>query len=146
MSRFLLALSLSFGLGLVAGAAPVDDVKAVRAVLDAQVVAWNKGDLNEFMAGYWNNEKLFFISGAKSVEGWKALKERYEKAYQGEGKEMGKLKFSNPNVEMLGTDAALVRGQFEVTTTKEKVDGWFTLIFKKQADGSWKITHDHTSK
>ena len=145
MSRFLLALSLSFGLGLVAGAAPVDDVKAVRAVLDAQVVAWNKGDLNEFMAGYWNNEKLFFISGAKSVEGWKALKERYEKAYQGEGKEMGKLKFSEVNVEMLAADAALVRGKWEVAMSKETVSGWFTLVVKKLPDG-WKVTHDHTSK
>jgi beta-aspartyl-peptidase (threonine type) len=127
------------------GSAPADDEKAIRAVLDAQVTAWNKGDLDGFMAGYWNHDELFYISGAKSVQGYKALKERYKTAYQGEGKEMGKLKFSELKVEQLGADAALVRGKWEVTTSKETVAGWFTLVFRRFPDG-WKITHDHTSR
>jgi len=125
-------------------AAP-DDEKAIRAVLDAQVSAWNKGDLDGFMAGYWNDDKLFYISGAKSVQGWKALKERYQKAYQGEGKEMGKLTFSELHIENLGANAALVRGKWQVKQEKETVGGWFTLAFRKLPDG-WKIIHDHTSK
>jgi uncharacterized protein (TIGR02246 family) len=125
-------------------AAP-DDEKAIRAVLDAQVVAWNKGDLDGFMTGYWNDDKLFYISGAKSVQGYKALKERYKQAYQGEGKEMGKLAFSELNVESFGPEAALVRGKWEVKMEKETVGGWFTLAIRKFPDG-WKITHDHTSK
>jgi uncharacterized protein (TIGR02246 family) len=145
MTRSLLALSAPLLFGFVASAAPSDDDKAIRGVLDAQQIAWNKGDLAGFMTGYWNDDKLFYISGAKTVQGWKALKERYEKAYQGDGKEMGKLKFSDLKVEMLGTDAALVRGKWEVTMTKETVSGWFTLIMKKFPDG-WKVTHDHTSK
>jgi beta-aspartyl-peptidase (threonine type) len=126
-------------------AAPADDEKAVRAVLDAQVAAWNKGDLDGFMAGYWNDDRLFYISGAKSVEGFKGLKERYQKAYQGEGKEMGKLTFSELHVESFGPDAALVRGKWEVKMTKETVGGWFTLAMRKFPDG-WKVVHDHTSK
>jgi beta-aspartyl-peptidase (threonine type) len=129
----------------LATAAPPDDAATIRGVLDAQVVAWNKGDLNGFMAGYWKDDGLFFISGGKSLRGWTALKERYEKSYQAEGKEMGKLKFDEVNVEVLGDSAALVRGKWEVTMTKEKVDGWFTLLFRK-VPGGWKITHDHTSK
>ena len=138
MSHLALAVILAIG-------APADDEKAIRGVLDAQVAAWNKGDLAGFMAGYWNSDKLFYISGGKSAQGWKALKERYEKIYQGEGKEMGKLAFSELNVELLSGDAALVRGKWEVTMTKETVGGWFTLIVKKFPDG-WKVTHDHTSK
>lgn len=145
MSRLFLAFPLAVALTALAGAAPADDAKAVRAVLDAQLAAWNKGDLGDFMAGYWNDDKLFYISGGKSVQGWKSLKERYEKAYQDEGKEMGKLKFDELHVEPLGRDAALVRGKWEVTTSKETVGGWFTLVLKKFPDG-WKITHDHTSK
>ena len=34
-----------------------------QAVLDAQVSAWNAGDLDGFMAGYWNSEELKFLSG-----------------------------------------------------------------------------------
>lgn len=145
MRRFLVALLLGGTLALAANAAPPDDEKAIRAVLDTQVVAWNKGDLPGFLAGYWNDDKLFFISGGKSVEGFKAVKERYEKAYQGDGREIGKLKFGELHVEMLAPGAALVPGKWEVTTSKETVSGWYTLVLKKFPDG-WKITHDHTSK
>ena len=118
---------------------------SVRRVLDAQVDAWNRGDLDGFMAGYWNDDGLFYISGGKSVQGLNALKERYATAYQGEGKEMGKLKFSELNIEPVGLDAALVRGRWEVATSRETVGGWFTLLFRYTRDG-WKIVHDHTSK
>ena len=130
---------------VIVAAAPADEEKAIRAVLDAQQTAWNKGDLDGFMAGYWKDDKLFYISGAKSVQGWRPLKQRYEKAYQGEGKEMGKLSFSELDVDRLPADAAIVRGRWEVVTSKETVGGWFTLVFKKFPDG-WKITHNHTSK
>jgi beta-aspartyl-peptidase (threonine type) len=145
MIRAMLFLSTPLVLLPLTGVAPADDEKAIRAVIEAQQTAWNKGDLDGFMAGYWNDDKLFYISGAKSVQGFKPLKERYEKAYQGDGKEMGKLKFSELNVEMLSTEAALVRGKWEVTMTKETIGGWFTLIVKKFPAG-WKVTHDHTSK
>ena len=126
-------------------AAPAADATAVRKVLADQVAAWNKGDLDGFMAGYWDSPHLFFISGGKSVQGFKALKERYDTNYRGEGKEMGTLKFDEVAVELLGPDAALVRGRWEVTTKKETSGGWYTLVFRK-IDGSWKIVHDHTSK
>ncbi|MBX9625870.1 MAG: SgcJ/EcaC family oxidoreductase [Gemmataceae bacterium] len=121
------------------------DDKAVRKVLADQVAAWNTGDLDGFMKGYWDSPELFFISGGKDVKGFKALKERYDTSYRGEGKEMGKLTFSEVHVEVLGPDAALVRGKWQVETKKETVGGWYTLVFRK-LDGGWKITHDHTSK
>ena len=161
MSRLLFAFALTGAFVCISGAEPPDETakvraalkalsnageeKAIRAVLDSQVVAWNKGDLDGFMAGYWNSDKLFTISGANTAQGWKALKERYQKSYQADGKEMGQLKFSELNVEVLAADSALVRGKWEVTMSKETVGGWFTLIVKKFPDG-WKVTHDHTSK
>jgi beta-aspartyl-peptidase (threonine type) len=124
-------------------AAAADDA-AIRAVLAAQVLAWNKGDLDGFMSEYWNDPRLTYISGGKAVVGWKALKDRYRAAYQGEGKDMGKLRFADLSLEAVGP-AVLVRGKWEVTIGKEPNGGWFTLLFRKFPDG-WKITHDHTSK
>jgi ketosteroid isomerase-like protein len=124
--------------------APADDV-AVRKVLADQVAAWNKGDLDGFMAGYWNDERMTYISGGKAVRGWKALRDRYKAAYQAEGKEMGKLAFAELDAEAVGPNAVLVRGKWEVTIAKEAVGGWFTLLFRKFPEG-WKVTHDHTSK
>ena len=127
-----------------------DDEKDIRAVLDAQAAAWNKGDLDGFMAGYWNDEKLTFISGGGFTQGWKATKERYEKRYKADGKEMGKLTFGELKVESLSGNAAVVLGKFELVFEKEKDDkkktarGRFTLVMKKFPDG-WKVVHDHTS-
>jgi ketosteroid isomerase-like protein len=118
--------------------------KAVREVLDTQVAAWNKGDLKGFMAGYWKSEKLTFFSGDKIELGWQATYDRYQKRYQAEGREMGKLAFSDLDIEMLGTDTAWVRGRWKLVTSKDSPSGLFTLLFKKFPDG-WRIVHDHTS-
>jgi beta-aspartyl-peptidase (threonine type) len=148
--RLWFTLALLAALPFPAGAQPKEDAKDIRAVLDAQVVAWNKGDLDGFMAGYWNNDKLTFVSGGDITFGWKKTKERYEKRYKSEGKEMGKLTFSELEIDVLSPGAAAVRGKFEVVFAKEKDEkkktarGRFTLIVKKFPDG-WKITHDHTS-
>src|SRR5215831_5140393 len=116
----------------------------VQKVLDDQVAAWNKGDLEGFMAGYWKSDELTFFSGKDVTKGWNATLERYKKRYQAEGKEMGKLTFSELKIEMLGEEGALVRGRWKVVTSKETLQGLFTVIFKKTSDG-WKIVHDHTS-
>lgn len=117
---------------------------AIRKVLDDQVAAWNKGDLKGFMAGYWNDEKLSFYSGKDKTFGWKQTLERYEKRYQGEGKEMGKLEFVETDIRRVGERHALVRSGWQLTLSKEKVGGLFTVIFEKTKDG-WKVIHDHTS-
>jgi beta-aspartyl-peptidase (threonine type) len=118
--------------------------KAVRAVLDAQVVSWNKGDLEGFMEGYWRSPKLSFASGGEVTRGWDATLERYKKKYRSEGAEMGKLTFSELEVEPIGSDAALVRGHWQLVRSKDKPGGVFTLIFRKMPEG-WRIVHDHTS-
>jgi beta-aspartyl-peptidase (threonine type) len=117
---------------------------AVRRVLSDQVAAWNKGDLQGFMAGYWISPDLSFFSGKERTRGWQATLERYVKKYRSEGKEMGKLTFSELTVDVHSPEAALVRGRWELEMSKDKPGGLFTLIFKRFPDG-WRIVHDHTS-
>jgi len=116
----------------------------IRKVLDDQVVAWNRGDLEAFMAGYWKSPDLSFFSGNAKTAGWQATLDRYRKRYQGEKKEMGKLAFSELSVEMLGVDHGLVCGRWTLTLSKETPTGLFTLVMKKLPEG-WRIVHDHTS-
>jgi len=118
---------------------------AVERVLRTQEEAWNRQDLEAFMAGYWNWPELTFFSGASEHQGWKATFGRYQAAYAGPGHEMGKLEFSGLRIEMLGRDAAFVRGAWRLTMSEGKTPhGLFTLVFRKLPDG-WKIVHDHTS-
>ena len=123
---------------------PVTDEKAVKAVLTDQAAAWNRGDLEGFMDGYWRSDELTFTSGDKVEKGWNATRERYIKNYRSEGKEMGKLTFGDLQFESLNSSTALVRGQYRLNRGSKEEKGRFTLVFRKFDDG-WKITSDHTS-
>lgn len=119
-------------------------ISEVRAVIDAQVAAWNRGDLDTFMSGYWQSPDLTFFSGATRTAGFDGTLARYRKQYQVDGHEMGRLTFPELKVTLLGADAAFVRGEWSLTRDKETLGGLFTLVFRK-ISGAWKIVHDHTA-
>jgi len=118
---------------------------AIRKMIEQQQAAWNRKDLEAFMSGYWNSPDLTFFSGAREAKGWQAALDRYKKAYQGAGHEMGRLEFANLRIEMLCPDAAFVRGEFRLTMSDgKKPQGLFTLVLRKFPEG-WKIVHDHSA-
>jgi ketosteroid isomerase-like protein len=118
---------------------------AIRQVIEAQQAAWNRHDLEGFMAGYWNSPQLTFFSGGKEYRGWQAALDRYKQTYQSAGHEMGKLEFANLRIEMLAPDSAFVRGEFHLTMADGKTPhGLFTLVFRKFPEG-WKTIHDHSA-
>jgi beta-aspartyl-peptidase (threonine type) len=122
-----------------------NDSKAIERVLRTQQDAWNRHDLEGFMAGYWRSQELTFFSGAKEQNGWQATMDRYLAKYMSPGHEMGKLEFSGLRVEMLGQESGFVRGAWKLTMSDGKTPhGLFTLVFRKFPEG-WKIVHDHTS-
>jgi beta-aspartyl-peptidase (threonine type) len=118
--------------------------KAIRQVLDAQVAAWNKGDLDGFMTGYWKSPKLTFFSGKEKTMGWQATIERYRKKYQSGGQRMGHLSFRDLEIEAFSPRSAWVRGRWKLVRDKDTLTGLFTLILKRMPKG-WRIVHDHTS-
>lgn len=122
-----------------------DQEAAIRKVIQSQVDAWNRHDLEGFMGGYWNSPDLTFFSGAKETRGWQETLERYRRNYQAPGAEMGKLEFQDLQVEMLGPHAAFARGKFLLTMSNGKQPhGLFTIVFREFPEG-WRIIHDHSS-
>jgi ketosteroid isomerase-like protein len=122
-----------------------NDTKAIERVLRIQQEAWNRHDLEGFMAGYWNSPELTFFSDAKEHDGWQATIDRYLAKYASPGQEMGKLEFYGLRIQVLGQDSAFVRGSWKLTMSAGKTPhGLFTLVFRKFPEG-WKIVHDHTS-
>ncbi len=115
----------------------------IRKVMDDQSAAWNRGDLDAFMTGYWKSEKLVFISTDNVTRGWRPTLDRYKKSYDSRAK-MGVLKFSGLEFFVLSKDAAIVLGSWELTREKDNPHGKFTLTFRKFKDG-WRIVMDHTS-
>ena len=117
--------------------------KAVQAVLDAQAAAWNRGDIEGFMAGYWRSEDTIFVSGDSLTRGWQTVLDRYKKNYATREK-MGTLIYSDLEITPIGTDAAIALGRWHLQRAKDEPHGRFTLIFRRTKQG-WRIVHDHTS-
>jgi beta-aspartyl-peptidase (threonine type) len=122
------------------------DAQEIESVCWAQQAAWNRGDVEGFVrAGYWPSESLTFFSGGEVTRGYETVLARYKRRYQSEGAEMGQLTFSNLETEMLGTDHAILRGNWLLDFEKrDDAGGLFTLVLRR-TQGGWRIVHDHTS-
>ena len=121
-----------------------DDDRAVRAVLAAQQAAWNRGDLDAFMAGYARSDALVFTSGGKIRRGWRETFEKYRAKYGAAPATMGHLDFEVLGVQPLGADGAIVLGRWKLADTPNAGGGVFSLAFARTPEG-WRIVHDHTS-
>lgn len=120
--------------------------RQIRQVLDTQTEAWNRGDVEGFMAGYWNSPELTFYSNGTETKGWQPTLDRYKKHYQGEGRAMGKLDFPSQMVTILSPDTAVVRGKWHLKMPDGKEpQGMFTLVLRRIPNEGWKIVHDHSS-
>jgi ketosteroid isomerase-like protein len=115
----------------------------ILAVMTTQAAAWNRGDIDSFMQGYWRSEKLIFASGDSVTRGWQPTLDRYKKNYDSKAK-MGELAFTDLEVNVLSKDAAVVLGSWSLKREKDNPKGKFTLVFRRLKEG-WRIVHDHTS-
>ena len=144
----LAAVALTICLALISRpstAFPADssDESQIRAVLDMQTAAWNRGDIDTFMTGYWHSEQTEFLGANGIAHGWQAVLDRYHHAYP-DRKTMGALTFSDLEVHPTCTDAAYVVGKFHLVRESDQPSGVFSLDFRKFPEG-WRIVLDHTT-
>ncbi len=117
--------------------------QAILNVLETQRIAWNRGDIDGFMQGYWHSDSLLFVGSTAPTRGWQATLERYKKHYPGKAA-MGKLTFTVLKVDLLDETNAFMLGAWHLQREKDAPGGYFTLWFRK-INGEWKIVVDHTS-
>jgi uncharacterized protein (TIGR02246 family) len=117
----------------------------VRAVWNAGVEAWNRGDLDAFMTVYWNSPDLVFFSNKTETRGWQQTLDRYRATYKSEGRQMGTLDFPKLEFKVLSPEAVLARGQWRLKMPDGKEStGMTSVTFLKLPEG-WRIVHDHSS-
>jgi uncharacterized protein (TIGR02246 family) len=144
-----LGLILLFVLGVRTGRqtkaaeARDQDKTAITAVLNTQQAAWNRGDVDAFLVGYWHSPELTFSGTSGVSRGWDGVMARYKKNYPDQAA-MGRLDFSELEYRFLGPEAALVLGRWHLDREKGDIGGVFSLVWQRFPEG-WKIVHDHTS-
>jgi uncharacterized protein (TIGR02246 family) len=127
----------------IAAQSPEDAKAEIRAVIATQEEAWNRGDIEQFMAGYARAETTTFVSGDEVTRGWQNVLDRYKKRYSDRAK-MGSLTFSDLEITLLGADSAVALGRWKLQRANDQPRGRFTLIFRRLPEG-WRIVQDHTS-
>lgn len=119
------------------------DEAALRAVLAEQAEAWNMGDIDGFMEGYWQSPDLRFASGGTVTRGYRDTLAGYKARYTSR-EVMGTLDFSDLDVVKLSEHAAIVHGRWQLTRAEDTPSGLFTLVFRR-IGGEWKIISDTTT-
>ena len=138
--------SLFFVLLIISSASTFSQTKdetEVRNLLAKQNAAWNRGDIDAFMVGYWENDSLMFIGQSGVTYGYKKTLANYKKNYP-DTTVMGKLSFTLIQVKQLSSEYFHVIGKYYLTRTIGDASGHFTLVFRK-INGKWVIISDHTS-
>lgn len=138
----LLTVSLLFFASLRISAQDGDE-KMIRDMLHTQTLAWNKGNIEEFMHGYWNNDSLMFIGKSGVTYGYANTLNNYKKGYP-DTAAMGQLKFDILLVQRLSDEYYSVVGKWALQRSKGDVNGHYTLLFRK-IKGQWVIISDHSS-
>mgnify|MGYP006198439217 CR=1 FL=1 len=141
--KILLAFILLACAATVFGQSESRAQEQIRKVMDEQAAAWNRGDIREFMQGYWRSDDLVFVSGTNVTRGWQPTLDRYLKSYNSPEK-MGTLSFTGLEINVLSKNSAYVLGNWSLKRANDEPGGKFTLIFRKFKEG-WRIVHDHTS-
>lgn len=139
----IVSLLLLASLSLVRVSAQSADEKAILKILDDQTLYWNKGDLDNFVTGYWNNDSLMFIGSSGVIYGYQNTLSRYKKSYSDTSK-MGKLRFEIIHLKKLSPKYYFVVGKWFLKRSIGDVGGHFSLLIRK-INGQWKIVADHSS-
>ena len=119
------------------------DELSIRKLMDEQTKAWNRGDIEGFMKGYWKNDSLMFIGKSGITYGWTNTLNNYKKGYP-DTAAMGKLSFNIILVKKLSKEYYYVIGEWHLQRSIGDLGGHYTLLFKKE-NGHWLIIADHSS-
>lgn len=123
--------------------AQTKEANKILQIMAAQEKAWNEGDIEQFMKGYWENDSLVFVGKSGLTYGYNNTLANYKKGYP-DKTYMGKLKFTILSMQPLGKQFYRVIGKWELTRTVGNVSGHYTLLLQK-INGEWKIISDHSS-
>ena len=115
----------------------------IREVFEDGCAAWNQGDLDGYLSGYWDSDNTLWISGGSLTRGKKAIEAAY-KARFSTPEQMGKLTLTELEIDVLTDTDAIAFGGWRLVIEDKLAEGFFTVQLKK-IEGTWLYVSDHSS-
>ncbi len=125
------------------GMARTNAERAIREMLQAQVMAWNNGNIEGYMHGYWENDSLLFIGSKGPRYGYQVTLKRYQEAYP-DSTHMGKLTSTVTRIQKLSARYYFVVGKWALQRSVGDLSGSYTLLLHR-VGRKWVIIADHSS-
>lgn len=119
------------------------DLAIIQDVLNGQTAAWNKGDIDGYMKGYWMSDSLIFTGSKSMTKGWEPALNRYKVGYPNQDA-MGQLQFSEVETNFTSQNSAYSVGIWTLNRVSDTLTGRFTLVWARK-NGAWFIVADHSS-
>tara|TARA_Y100000385_G_scaffold271261_1_gene311060 strand:- start:229 stop:636 length:408 start_codon:yes stop_codon:yes gene_type:complete len=117
------------------------EIMAIKKVLYMQQEYWNNGNIDGFMEGYWNSEKLIFTSLSNEPSfRWKNTFELYKNSYP-KKESIGELEFELLDLKLISKNTASLKGKWELLRESINTNGYHWLDLQK-FDKRWFITKD----
>ena len=89
-----------------------DDHQRILALFESSCAAWNRGDIDGYLAGYWRSDKVRWVSEGIVQYGFDAIASACKARFSSPDN-MGRLEVANLEVQLLGeaTHWYLARGR-----------------------------------
>jgi uncharacterized protein (TIGR02246 family) len=116
---------------------------AIRNVFNAGCAAWNRGDLDGYLASYWNSNQTIWVSSGALRRGKEAIVAAYQARFSSP-QQMGKIHVTELDIDVLTATDAIAFGRWRLVLAKETSEGFFTVQLKK-LEGTWFYVSDHSS-
>jgi limonene-1,2-epoxide hydrolase len=119
--------------------------KEIRALTEKLQTDWNGGDMDAYLAAYWNSADTSLMFGGGGLRGWRAIHDLFTTTWTTE-EAMGDFAVHEMEMRFTGSDIVIASGNFQHVFLDHTVSGAFTHVWRQVEPGLWRIVHEHTSR
>lgn len=118
--------------------------RSIEAMLNRSADAWNRGDLDGFVAAYADGTSTSLMTTDGPVFGRAAIRGLYAPRFES-GATRDSMRLEDLDVRPLPPLIGIVTGRYVLDRDGTVTDsGWFSIVVRRAGDG-WRIVHGHSS-
>ncbi len=116
----------------------------LSSMLSEAAAAWNRGDLDAFMADYLPGDRTSFVTNQWVLHGVDEVRARYAPRFA-PGGVRDSLSFVRLETDWLAPGVAYLNAEYVLSRGDSVVSRGPTSLVLLRHEGRWRIVHDHSS-
>jgi uncharacterized protein (TIGR02246 family) len=117
---------------------------AARGDLEAQIAAWNRGDLEAAFRAYWNSPDTTWVSKSGVQRGFAAFAQGMRTDFA-DPAAMGTYSAEVLDARSLSPSAAVIVSRWQIMKSGRRIMGGTSTQVWREIEGSWRAVLEHAS-